>query len=99
MQRFNLTIDLLYAVCLVAILYINMAANGGAEYVNPYFLLMELGHFWHGQHAPGPFLIGQEKLGLLAYPVAFIVWCVEAWLLLWVMRFFFRLGKKTGNKL
>ena len=77
---------ILWAWVMVAILAIDYDLGVEAQYLNPWFLLLEIS----GETAPGPFVFGQESLGVLAKPFGLVAWILEGalvtWLLLVVMR-------------
>ena len=64
---------LLWGWVMVAILAIDYDLGAEAEYLNPWFLMVELS----GNPAPGPFIYGQESLGALAAPLALAAWVLE----------------------
>jgi len=92
MQKKGLII--LWLWMMAAILFIDYDLGTEAEYLNPWFLVMELS----GNSAPGPYIYGQEGLGALAKPAALIAWVLEGalatYLLLIVLRGVHRIVNK-----
>jgi len=77
---------LLWGWVMVAILAVDYDLGVDAEYLNPWFLMLDL----TGQEVPGPFIVGQESLGAFAKPLALLAWMAEGavvtFLLLVVLR-------------
>jgi len=85
---------LLWGWVMVAILAVDYDLGVDAEYLNPWFLMLDLA----GETVPGPFIIGQESLGGFAKPLAFIAWAVEGAVVTFLLLVVLRGVSKIVNK-
>jgi len=85
---------ILWAWVMAAILAVDYDLGTEAEYLNPWFLILEL----IGDTPPGPFIIWQESMGALAKPVALVAWALEGALVTFLLLVVLRGVYKIINK-